>query len=234
VINEGRTALKHRTLHQVLVSVLALALLGGCALTRQTRSVEESGFLGNYSELKEGGEGEAQLVYIRPDARWASYDKVVIAPVTLWTADESTLTNVSPEDQQLLADYLDSSIRHQLQQDYQIVDRAEPGAMLLRVAITDAKGARVLANTASKIIPQLRLLTTVGGLAADTQVLVGRIGIEAEIQDALTHERLAAAVDRRAGTKALRGGISTWADVQNACDYWSERLRTRLTELRAG
>jgi hypothetical protein len=41
-------------------------------------------------------------------------------------------------------------------------------------------------------------------------------------------------VDRRAGTKALRGGVSTWADVQNAFDYWSERLRTRLAELRKG
>ena len=161
----------------------------------------------------------------------AAYDKVVIDPVTLWTESES---KVSPEDQQLLADYLDASLRHHLEQDYQIVDRPEAGALRLRVAITDAKGARVVANTVSKIIPQLRLLTTVGGLAADTAVLVGRVGVEAEILDSLTDERLAAAVDRRAGTKALRGGLSTWADVENAFDFWSERLRTRLAELRAG
>jgi hypothetical protein len=68
--------------------------------------------------------------------------------------------------------------------------------------------------------------------AADTQVLVGRAGVEAEVLDAVTNERLGAALDRRAGTKALRGGVSTWADVQNAFDYWSERLRTRLAELR--
>jgi hypothetical protein len=216
------------------VSVLALVLLvtiGGCALTRQTRSVEKSGFLGDYSNLREGESGEAQLVYIKPEVRWAAYDKVVIEPVTLWTNE--SIENVPLEDQQLLADYLDASLRNELAKDYKIVDRPEAGALTVRVAITDAKGARAVANTVSKVIPQLRLLTTVGGLATDTQVLVGRAGIEAEVLDSVTHERLGAAVDRRAGTKALRGGVSTWADVQNSFDYWSEKLRTRLAELRA-
>ena len=217
------------------VSVLPLVLLvmsGGCALTRETRSVEKSGFLGDYSDLREGGTGEAQLVYIKPGVRWAAYDKIVIEPVTLWT--NASIANVPPEDQQLLADYLDASLRNELAKDYKIVDRAEPGALTVRVAITDAKGARVLANTVSKVVPQLRLLTTVGGLATDTQVLVGRAGVEAEVLDSVTNERLGAAVDRRAGTKALRGGVSTWADVQNAFDYWAAKLRTRLAELRKG
>jgi hypothetical protein len=216
----------------MLAGILALVMIGGCALTRQTRSVEKSGFLGDYSDLREGESGEAQLVYIKPGARWATYDKIVIDPVTLWTASESSLTSVALEDQQLLADYLDASLRHHLQQDYQIVDRPEAGALRLRVAITDAKGAHVVANTVSKIVPQLRVLTTVGGLATDTQLLVGRAGVEAEVLDSVTHERLAAAVDSRAGTKAIRGGLSTWADVQNAFDFWSEKLRTRLADLR--
>src|SRR5207247_2105465 len=134
------------------VVTASIVLLSGCPTTRQTRTVEESGFLRDYSQLREGGTGEAQLVYLKPG------------------------------------------------------------------------GARVALNTVSKIVPQLRLLTTVGGLATDTQLLVGRAGVEAEILDGVTDERLAAAVDRRAGTKALRGGVSTWSDVENAFDYWSERL----------
>jgi hypothetical protein len=228
----GGQASGYSIMTRMLVSILALVTIGGCATTRQTRSVEKSGFLGDYSELKEGGSGEAQLVYIKPGARWATYDKIVIDPVTLWTGSATDLAKVPHEDQQLLADYLDASLRDHLQQDYQIVDRAEPGALHLRVAITDAHGAHVVANTVSKIVPQLRVLTTVGGLATDTQLLVGRAGVEAELLDSVTHERLAAAVDRRAGTKAIRGGISTWADVQNAFDFWSERLRTRLADLR--
>lgn len=154
--------------------------------------------------------------------------------MTIWTAGDSDLRSVPEEERQLLADYLDESLRHSLAQDYRLVDRAEPNTLVLRVAITDAKGAYAVANTVSNVVPQLRMLTTVGGVATDTQTLVGRVGVEAEMLDAMTNERLAAAVDRRAGAKALRGGVSTWADVQNAFDYWSGRLRTRLAELRRG
>ena len=91
-----------------VVLAAGIVALSGCPTTRQTRSVEKSGFLGDYSQLREGGMGEAQLVYIKSGVPWSRY------------------------------------------------------------------------------------------------------------------------------TKALRGGVSKWSDVQNAFDYWSEKLRTRLTELRQG
>jgi len=216
------------------VVTASIVLLSGCPTTRQTRSVEESGFLGDYSQLREGGTGEAQLVYIKPGVPWVRYTKMMIDPVTIWTSGDSTVAKVSEADRQLLADYLDASLRNSLQQSYTLVDRPEANTLRLRVAITDAKGARVALNTVSKIVPQLRMLTTVGGLATDTQLLVGRAGVEAEIVDGVTGTRLAAAVDRRAGTKALRGGVGTWSDVENAFDYWADRLRTRLAELRQG
>jgi hypothetical protein len=216
------------------IAAASIVALSACALTSQTRTVEKSGFLGDYSQLREGGQGEAQLVYVKPGVTWARYDKVVIDPVTVWTSGDSTVAQVSEADRQLLADYLDASLRNSLRQDYTLVDRPEPNALRVRVAITDAKAAHVVLNTVSKVVPQLRVLTTVGGLATDTQVLVGRAGVEAEVLDGVTGERLGAAVDRRAGTKALRGGVSTWSDVQNAFDYWSDRLRTRLAELRKG
>jgi hypothetical protein len=217
------------------MGLVALAVvLTGCPTTRQTRSVETSGFLRDYSQLHEGGKGEAQLVYVKAGVPWATYTNMMLDPVTIWTSGEGDVDKVSSEDRQLLADYLDASLRNALAQDYHFVDQPGPNTLHLRVAMTDAKGARAALNTVSKVVPQLRMLTTVGGLATDTQALVGRAGVEAEILDSLTNERLMAAVDRRAGTKALRGGVSTWADVENAFDYWSARLRTRLEELRKG
>jgi hypothetical protein len=71
-------------------------------------------------------------------------------------------------------------------------------------------------------------------VATGTAAFVGKAGIEGEIQDALTEQRLAAAVDRQVGQKRLEGATNTWDDVQGAFDYWSERLRMRLAQLRAG
>ncbi len=48
--------------------VVSLAILVGCESepTKQIRPVTTSGFLGDYSMLREGGEGEAALVYVNP------------------------------------------------------------------------------------------------------------------------------------------------------------------------
>ena len=69
-----------------------------------------------------------------------------------------------------------------------------------------------------------------GGLAADTAVAVGSATVELEAQDSITGERLAAAIDERAGTKVLfaKRAYTEWGDVQAALDYWSQRLTWHL------
>jgi hypothetical protein len=208
---------------------LAVAL-GGCAATQQARKVEPSGFLGNYAQLQEGGEGEAKLVYIDRTANWAGYDKMMIDPVTIWY--DADASNVPKEEAQVLADYLDASLRHHLKQDYALVDRPGPGVLRLRVAMTEAQGAKTALNLVSTVVPQLRALSTVKKIATGTHAFVGRAGVEAEILDSMSNRRLAAAVDRRVGGKTIKGATSTWDDVQKAFDYWSERIQTRLAELR--
>ena len=100
------------------LAVLALAgLLAGCAAGSQARSVQESGFLGDYSMLSEGKEGEALRVYKNPNANWASYDKVMLDPVTVWMGADTQMKGVPPEDSQHLADLLYFKITNALQGD---------------------------------------------------------------------------------------------------------------------
>jgi len=60
------------------VVAAGIVALSGCPTTRQTRSVEKSGFLGDYSQLREGGMGEASSSTSSPGspghatARWRS------------------------------------------------------------------------------------------------------------------------------------------------------------------
>jgi hypothetical protein len=205
--------------------------LAACATTRQTRSVERSGFLGDYSQLQEGEKGEAQLVYVNPEAEFSGYQAVMLDSVTFWYTSEAS--RLTAEDEQRLTDHLYAALHKELAQDYKIVDRSGPGVMRLRAAITEAKGARVVGNAVTSIVPQLRMLSTVGGMAADTAALVGKVGVEAELSDSLTGQRLLAAVDERAGTKTIRGGLAKWSHVEEAFDFWAKRVRERLSQLRA-
>jgi hypothetical protein len=215
-----------------LAALALAALAAACATTRQTRSVEPSGFLGDYSQLRPGEGEEALLVYVRPGLDLSGYEAVLIDPVTLWQTESTT--KLSSEEAQQLTDSLYTKLRESLSRDWRIAEEPGPGVLRVRAALTEAKGARVAGQAVTSVIPQLRLLSTVAGLSTDAQVFVGKAAAEAEITDALTGERLLAAVDERAGTKALGGGFGTWSHVDEAFEYWAERMRTRLAELRSG
>ena len=64
---------------------------------------------------------------------------------------------------------------------------------------------------------------------------VGYVMVEADFTDSVTGERLIAAVDARAGTKALRTKFnSTWGDVKLAFDWWAQRVAVRAELLKQG
>jgi hypothetical protein len=213
-----------------VLTIACAAMLVACASTRQTRSVEPQGFLRDYSQIRKGQSGEAQLVYIDEGAAWDSYDSILIDSVTIWYSKKTQ--DLSAEDRQALTDLFYQALYDQLSQDYHIAERPGPGTLRLRAAITQAKGASVVGNTVTTVVPQARLLSTLVGTATDAQVFVGAAAIEGEITDSLSGRRLAAIVDERAGGKSLSGLGGKWKDVDNAFQYWAERLRTRLAELR--
>ncbi|MDB4433295.1 DUF3313 domain-containing protein, partial [bacterium] len=167
-----------------------------------------------------------------PSADFAAYSAVMIDSVTIWQNEKTE--KISKEDQQALTDYLYAALHEELSKDYRIVGAPGPGVMRLRAAITEAKGAMVVMNTITSAYPQARVLTSAAGMATDTALMVGAVGAEAEITDSMTGERLLAAVDERVGTKTLRGGLKKWSHVKRAFEYWADRVRTRLAELRAG
>ncbi|MGR8981732.1 MAG: DUF3313 family protein [Gammaproteobacteria bacterium] len=62
----------------LLSSILVMFFLSSCSGAKQYRRVENSGFLGDYSQLKEGTQNEALYVYVNPKADCHNYSKVLI------------------------------------------------------------------------------------------------------------------------------------------------------------
>jgi hypothetical protein len=212
----------------ILVACLLVSLTG-CAATRERRGTPEStGFLGDYSQLKENPQFPASLVYVRPGVQWNAYSSIQIDSVGLWT-DEQT-SGMSQEDRQMLTDMLYDKLNTELGRYFTLVDRPASDALRLRVALTQASGAKPVLRAITTIIPQLRLAGGLIGLAGDTATTVGEARMEMEILDEGTNQRLAAAVDERAGTKVLfaKRAYTTWGDVEAACDYWAKRIAWQL------
>lgn len=212
-----------------LVGLIAVPLvITGCTPTRERRGTpEESGFLGNYSDLQKNPDYPAALVYVRPGVQWSHYNAVEIDSVGLW-GDASN--NISPEDQQMLTDTLYKALQEDLSKYFMIVPQAGPNTLRLRVALTQVQSAKPVLRTVTTVVPQLRVLGSIVGLAGDTAATVGSATVEMEVLDSVTNQRLAAGVDDRAGTKVLfaKRAYTSWGDVQAACSYWASRISWQL------
>ena len=208
--------MKANFLRTSIILVIILFFLQGCAATQQRRDVVKTGFLSDYSILTEGkGDHEALLRYINPDADWRSYDKIIFDSVTVWKNEETQ--DVSPEDLQILTDFVYGHFHDALSQDYTVVTQPGPGVIRVAFAITEAEASSPTADVVTSIIPQTRILTGIKGYAVGGKPgFVGSAGLEAKVTDAQTGKILLEAVDRRGGTKDLSGMTNDWNDVEKA------------------
>ena len=188
-------------------------LLGGCAAGGM-KDVEESGFLVDYSQLTPGtDEGQAALRYIKPDVDFKKYDAIMFDRVSIWLSPEAEVRDVDPVVFKQMSDYFHNALIEAVEDSYGIVDQPGPNVMRVRAAITDVEPSNPVAKSVS--------VDSMGTGGAEA---------EFEILDSMSSERLAAAVDsRRDGKPASR---AVWEDTKDAFDYWAERFRVRLDELR--
>lgn len=218
-----------------IVFMTVVALVSGCAATQQTSTAEPAGFLGDYSKLQKGEEGQAQLRYINQRATWDAYKKVIVDPVTIWLGKDGQLKEIEPEDRQRLANDLWTKIGDALKQDYEIVHEAGPDVLRIQAAITEAESSNPVMDTISSIHPGSKILSGGVGMARGGQPsFAGEASLEAKITDAKSGALLAAIVDQRAGTKSISGSTNSWHDVEASYQYWANTLRYRLCKLRGG
>ncbi len=187
-----------------------LPLFAGCEPADVTPAAESSGFLGDYSQLEPGRADQAKLIYINPQADFSPYENVIVAPVLVWEGARSDFSGVSPEELQSLAQDFGSTMRKELGHEFQVVEQPEPGTLRIRIAIVEARRASASSGSA----------------------LVGSVGIELEILDANSGERLVAAADSRGDVEAQGGSIPAGTDVRAAFVAWAARARDRLSTFR--
>jgi hypothetical protein len=213
--------------------VMAL-VIAGCATTEQAPNVQMSGFLGDYTQFHRGKSGQAEYVYRDMNVDFGKYQKIILEPVQLWAAEssESVLNSLSKEDQQLLVDYLYVSLSDAFKRDYAIVNQPGPDVMKVRCAITEAKATSPVKEIISTVTPYGLGISYAKHFAVGMHTGVGIVSVEGEVLDSITGQRLAAVVDRRAGTKSFFAKYTRWGDVQDAFSFWARRVQTNLALLR--
>ena len=222
-----------------IMALAVVAALGACADTKQVTMEQPpaaSAVLPDPALLRRGTTGEVDEVYLNPSADWASYTKVILDPVTIWTGRGSDMDKASPAEQKALADSLYTDLHDAVAKRCEVVTEPSPGTMRWHIALVDATSANPFLNTLSTYEPQIHLLDVAAGFAFDHGVAfwVGEATAEGYARDATTGVLLWEGVDERAGTKALRRDtFNSWDDVDNAFKAWAEQFAMRLSQLGA-
>jgi hypothetical protein len=173
-----------------------LLAAGGCAT-----GPPQSGFLADYSALKEVPEYAPIWDYVDPEGRrremkahiWAdrtnwhaaaNYERVIIDPVGIQLRPDATGTWVNPERLNELTQYTRDATVNAFKDRYPAVEQPGPGVLRIRAAITDAYPAQRYDAPKSGYHPGFGWANSMPGGAT----------LEAEWVDSVTGERILAAV----------------------------------------
>jgi len=186
--------------------------------------------------MRQGTNGQANLVYFRHKVNWTKYAKIWIKPIELWMSDnpKSPMNKVSPENRQKLIDLFHTALFNTLSNNYTIVEKDGPDVLIIHAAIADFMRSKPVIGGISAIYVPFKLLSLVKHTLQGTAIGVGSVTIEAELLDGETNDRLAAVLDARSGTLAICSKFTTtFGDIEKSFQWWAERLETRLAEEKA-
>jgi hypothetical protein len=236
--------MKRRLLKMVPVGILSigLAMLGICCSTTEQQKPNViaqaqgaqnpvpafSGFLGDYSKLQPGGQGQALYRYIDPSANWSQYNAIIVDPVTFWDSSDSS---VPTDDQQLLCTYFQNQLKQDLSKYFSVVDQPGQGVMRLQAALTNASAATPVLRTASVVIPQLRVVNRLQSFATGKFLFVGSARAEGKLTDSQSGEILGEWLDQQFGGNNVKTAATwQWQDAERIMADWSSRFAAVLNQ----
>jgi hypothetical protein len=220
----------------VLVSLLATCILAVGFKVRAQEARPASGFLGDYSKLVPDAKNGDLLLYEKDASALKKYNKFIFDPITIYLLPEARDRGIDPDDLERLAKYFHDAVIDELAKSgrYQIVTEPGPDVLELNVAITNVEPTGGKKNAAVKGAVTAATVTTVPGIGlAVPRLTVGKVGIEGEILDSASGERLVAFVTGKGGRRWFAGlnTVKKWGDIEAAFRSWAKDFRARLDEV---
>jgi hypothetical protein len=219
-----------------LVALITLA--GGCSAAETAQDAtpgvkkiaagqEFAGFLKDYASLKPNPniEGDA-LTFAAGDAKQnlRSYFAIIVDPVEVYIATDADAGKVSEESRVALTTYFQHALVQAVSDAFPVVESPGPLTLRLRSALVgvDVGGQVASGDAPADAKPFERALN------------IGKVGVEMELVDSKTGERIAAMVDRTSLGAGAEVGAANFSRVQKfaaareAFDEWASRVRTFL------
>lgn len=193
------------------------ALLASFALASAGAArAADSGFLGDYSALKETKDaaGDTVMRYVNPKLKPGAYQAVMLDPTQYYPAPKPT-EQVSASTLTDISNYLDKGLQDKLGAKVTVVSDPGPGVLRIRPAIT-AVAPQTVGLKPYQVIPIAFIITSAKGRGKEAA-----IHVEFDVVDSVTGERMGASVRKGVGAKlASDKAPLSLRDVQPLLDKW--------------
>jgi hypothetical protein len=211
---KGVKKMEKRMKETTVLMVVAIGLMliqSGCG----SEGPAQTGFLTDYSRLRE--ESDTSLRYINERAL-AKYSSFIVDRVEVHfhsgAKSKGKLTEQQISD---LTNYMHAKIVKAVEDSgNRVAYQPVAGVARIRVALTD-----INKSSAASLLPQAKLVAGAG---------IGGASMEAEIVDSMTGEQIGAVVESRKGSRMPFADLGKWDAAKGVMNDWAKRLQKRLDE----
>jgi hypothetical protein len=161
-----------------LSAIAAFSLLSACA---GPQPVAYSG-LSSSGYLKPNVNGPAKIPYAyAANVNWRNYSKIIVEPVAVYQGPDNQFGNISSQDREALAAYMDNAFAKKLGRHYTLVDAPQPNTLRIKLTLTGA----------------VNLYNGVQAVRGGPGAMTGSVFYSVEIYDAQSNQLLEAYVTKQ-------------------------------------
>jgi len=187
--------------------------LWGCVST----GGKYSGFLGNYSQMRQSPKMNGLYLFKHPTQGLQNYTKVIITYPQMYFHRDFAGYGVNSQKMIEFAEFFQGYAMGIIGKDYDIVQKPQAGTLIIRSAITNVILEKPLSDVhRAMVVPGLGL---------------GEASMEAEFIDAVTGERVGAVMvsHQEDQSNTMKGPVE-WGETRNVLKKWVRLLKSQLDE----
>jgi hypothetical protein len=203
--------------------VLAAVLLAACA-SKVADVKQYSGFLGDYSQLKEtkAEDGTPVMRWVSPDFKKGQYTNLLIDPIVIYPKPVATV-QVDVATAEEAVSYLDTELRQRLSTEVDLVNSIQPNTIRMRAAVT---GVRTSAEDFQfyEVIPVALIVAGTMAAAGERDRNID-VYLEVELTDANTNEVLGRVVRKAISKNTVKNDKVqvTLDEIKPTLDLWVDQ-----------
>lgn len=213
----------------VCIASLALA---GCA-SKVVEPGEYSGFLGDYSRLKEekSPSGAVVMRWVDPKIDLKKYKSIYIEPTQFYPKPQPTV-KIPQSTLSGITAYYDQALKRETGKSLPLATGPGPGVIVMRAAVT-AVGSKTESLKPYEVIP-IALVAAAVSTATGIRDQETTLGTEAVFLDG-TNNTVVAQVVRKGTGKPLSNDSQVMKpdDVKNVIDGWASDLNQSFVKLKS-